>query len=442
MIIDNELDKIKPTEAELLLVITAKLAEIEQLRVVVAKLNTSDFETQFRATVHEYAGPAVPGAVDLAVLSALEAKRPPSNNMGATPPLTPLNFPHCEKSPVFDVQKTSIDWLAYSTTVDIEAIFMGLQVVWPEMQLEASKAGMRGYAQCKALTLGGVQFGLIGYGQKHGRASVSLTGTACKTLTHEMVVLLHEMLVVVDARISRVDICFDFYRGECTWDDAYEAFQLGEFKTEFAPKNPSHFVLGGKGPDGENLGRTLYIGPRDGEKYGRVYEKGLEVFAKMSEEYRLACTERELSLSGETEPEVMGTIADTWVRLEGEFKRKHKDRPILLEVLLERDAYFSGAYPFFARMLQKGTGKGRGSLPSDKTLNHDKLIMAHRNAYGNHVYTLLERGFTPVEVCAILNTGKHNQRLLKSGLIDVETSAVRAFRAEALVLGPDDDIPF
>lgn len=400
------------------------------------KIRLKDFEVQeFRSIIND----SVEEPVDFALLDQLAAIQPPFNNMGATYPVTPLFIPHGEKSGVKDVQKTSIDWLAYSSLSDIEALMMGLQVVWPEMTRTASKAGMRGYPKCNALVVDGVQFGLLGHGAKHGRASVSLTGVACKTLSDSHLALMHEMLSVVDARLSRVDICFDFYQGECTLDYAMWCFDQGEFRKPKANCQPKKSIVASTGGYGENLGRTLYIGQRDGELYGRIYEKGLEVFANMPEEYREACTDREWQLQGDEAGKPIGTIADTWVRLEAEFKRKHKDRPLALEMLLDRDAYFAGAYPFFARMLGKGDGKGRGSIPSDRELAHDRLIMAHRASYGNHVHSLRKIGFTDTEIANMLDTGVHNQRLLKSGLVTVETEAVRKFRCEDQT---DADIPF
>jgi DNA relaxase NicK len=372
---------------------------------------------------------------DLSQLAAAAAE-PPSNNMGVSYPSTPQNISHSEKTGVKVSQKTSIDWLGFSTLAPLEGILIGLQILWPDLIMSASKAGMRGYSKCKALFIGEVQYGLVGYGAKHGRASISLTGTACKTLTTpEQFETVRGLLDVLDARLSRVDLCFDFYRGEVRFEGALWAYQNGDFKPAKAKQNPQKKIVESTGPDGENLGRTLYIGPRDGDKYGRIYEKGLEVFAKMPQEYREACTERELEQRGDTP---VTTIADDWLRLEVEFKRVHKDRPIPLEIILERDLYFAGAYPFYAWALGMGEGMGRKGIRSDSQLSHDKLIMAHRASYGNHVHSLRRIGFTDSEIVNMLDTGIHNQKLLKSGLVDVEQQAVRNFRQS----DGDSDIPF
>lgn len=380
--------------------------------------------------------------VEKAFRDEVAALLPPPNNMGVTYPLTPYFLPQCEISTDFGVQKTSVDWLGFSTPHEFEAALLALQVIWPEMIATASGVGMKGYPMCKALQVCNVQFGLVGYGAKHGRLSVSLTGIACKTFAgdEEKIRLVYDVLVVLDARLSRLDICMDFYRGEITFDYALWAYDQGQFKKPKASEQPKQRLIGEKGGKGENLGRTMYLGPRDGEIYGRVYEKGLEVFAKMCDEYREQCTEREAALSGEAGQKASGTIADDWLRLEGEFKRKNKDRPLPLEMILDRDKYFSGAYPFFATALGMGDGKGRGSLKSTNEISHDKLINAHRRAFGNHVHTLKEIGLTDSEVVSLLDTGVHNQKLLKAGLVTLEQAAVRAFRKSEE--GQDSDIPF
>lgn len=366
-----------------------------------------------------------------------EIALPPSNNMGGPSPLPPYFLPHSEKNDQLVTQKTSVDWLAFSTLVPVEGILLGLQIVWPDMMMSTAKGGMKGYPKCKALFVGEVQYGLVGHGAKHERNSVSLTGTACKTITtNEQYETVRGLLDVLQARLSRVDLCFDFYKGEVTFEYAQFAYAAGEFKHPKANKNPESKVVSAKGSYGENLGRTLYVGPRTGEKFARIYEKGLEVFAKMPEAYREACTERENALLGDAERR---TVADDWLRLEVEFKRVDKDRPIPLEIILERDLHFAGAYPFFARALGMGDGKGRSRIKSTAQIDHDKFIQNHRASYGSHVHTLRRIGFTDTEIADLLDTGVHNQKLLKAGLVVVEQQAVKKYREE---FDPDFDIPF
>ena len=380
---------------------------------------------------------------DLASKLAKLAPVPPTNNMGGPYPHPPLNFPHSEKKTEIVVQKTMIDWFGFTSPHHEEGILLGLQILWPDMISSSSKAGMRGFPKCRALYVGDVQFGLLGYGAKHGRCSVSLTGVACKTITTvQQFEILRELMDVLEGRLTRVDLCFDFYKGEVTFDYALFALERGDFKSPKANKAPETRIVSTSGAFGENLGRTLYIGPRKGEKYGRVYEKGLEVFAKMPEEFRIASTEREMAINeakGQDGGDVkVRTIADDWLRLEVEFKRVDSDRPIPLEIILDRDNFFAGAFPFYAWARGQGDGKGRSRLKSDAVVSHGKLMMSHRAAYGNHVHTLLSIGFTPVEVCNLLSTGKHNQKLLKAGLVAEGQQAVQMYRLEN---DPDWDIP-
>lgn len=366
---------------------------------------------------------------------------PPSNNMGVPSPNSPKDFSHGGKNREKVSQKTSIDWLGFSSLVPIEGLLLGLQAIWPDLIMSSSKAGMRGYPKCKALYRDEVQIGLIGYGAKHGRNSVSLTGVACKTLrTDEQFFVVREFLEVVDARLNRVDVCFDFFKGEITFDYALFAVERGEFKAPKANKNPDTSIVASTAGDGSNLGRTLYIGPRKGEKFGRVYEKGLEVFAKLPEEYRQACTEREDAMRAEMgDSWPAGTVADNWLRLEVEFKRVDDKRPIPLDIILNRDAHFRGAYPFYATALGMGDSRGRSRIRSDAEMSHDRLIAAHRRAFGNHVYSLRKIGFTDTEILNMLDTGRHNQRILQAGIVDIEQQAVARWRAENQ---QDSDIPF
>lgn len=395
----------------------------------------SDVDLLISSNLDGYIDPAFSDAVEVAALKAVLL--PPSNNMGVTPPLTPLFLPQCEITN--NKNKVLIDWLGFSSLFSIDEILYSLRQIWPDLLFSKSSVGMVGYPECKAIMNGNVQFGLVGFGSKtHERISVVLTGVACKTITFDdQFAFLHDVLVLLDARLSRVDLALDFYRGEITFDAALWAHGQGHFKKNNAPKNPEHKVVCGVGADGQNLGRTLYIGSRNSELFARIYEKGLEVFARMPEEYRQLSTEREnlkLKDSG-----AVRSIADDWLRLEVEFKRKSKDRPIPLSILTDRDNFFAGAYPFFASSLKSATGRGRGSLRTVEHITHDKKIAAHKASYGNHICTLKEIGFSDTEIVNLLNSGRPDQKLMRTGLIDIQKEAyLKAARAQ----DPDFDIPF
>lgn len=382
----------------------------------------------FKNAIEEHCSGFVPSEM-LAEIALLGAGVP-LNNMGPNIPATPYFVPQCEISGDFvDENKTKIDWCGFSCPHDEIVVFTALSVLWPDLQMMPTTGKIRGYATCKAFVLDGVQFGLIGFGQKHGRSSVSLTGTCCSTLVGARVKLLYDVLVVLDARLSRVDIAFDLYHGELTFDYALFAFKRGDFKSSAGGVQPTSSTVIGTGSDGENLGRTLYIGNRSGRVFGRVYEKGLEVFAKMSEEFRESCTDRERELLGDA-AELQGTIADRWLRLEVEYKRKDKSSELPLEMLLERDAYHAGSYPFFADALGRSDGKRPMRLKTDIEITLDGLIGAGRNAFGSLIFSLEKIGFTSEEIVEQLRGSSHSRKLISSGLFSVCETAAEAVRQE------------
>lgn len=376
----------------------------------------------------------MPGALPVEQLRALEQIDPPLNNMGGTYPLHPYSLPHYEKellklvsfetrADISKQQKTKIDWLGFSFPVPgdelsgLAALEYGFQAIWPAVSITPSKTGMRGYGKCHAIMVDGVQVGLIGHGAKHGRDSVSISGVGCATLTHDQWALMYELLQVLDARLSRVDIALDLYRGELTWDHALSAYHREQFKHQKSPVNPEHKIVTSNAGDGSNKGRTLYVGRRESAVMCRVYEKGLEVFARLPEEYREQCTDREAAYNAERGINgQVRTVADDWLRIEVEYK--YRDKKIMpFEMLLERDLYFSGAYPYCAFSLGLTDGERPKAMKTNEQISLDKMIRELRRSYGNTVYSLLEVGFTPEDVVQLVSTGVHNQRLVKSGLL-------------------------
>lgn len=358
---------------------------------------------------------------------------PPSNNMGGIPVSPPPFIAHGEKSCDSVVkQKTKIDWLAYTTLAAMDAVEMGLSVLWPTVVFSERSRGVTGYPNSKEVIVDGVQYGLIGYGAEHERVFVSLPGTGCSTLNDEAIANAHEMLTLLDARISRVDIALDFYNGERTWDHAYWSYMHADgFKPARGAK-PRHRVIQGEDGQGRNLGRTLNIGVRgESSRFIRIYEKGLEVFANLPKDLRDASDARALVFSLEDQ-----NYADRWLRVEAELTRQKTDLP--LDVLLRRDEYFAGTYPYLADCLGLVDGVRPTNLKSDLQVDLIKLVTNGRRSYGSTIYTLKSLGFTDAEVVYYLSGDKLNQKLVRSGVL----AKIKERQAEILAQDPDWDIPF
>jgi phage replication initiation protein len=356
---------------------------------------------------------------------------PPSNNMGGNLHSPPPIFSHDEKLAVSIAQKTTIDWLAFTCIIDIPAITAVVNTIWPNALLIRNKKGLAGYPESYSIHIENVQYGVVGCGASHGRNYVSLTGVACKTLTHELIAILVDILSLkeLDARLTRLDLCLDLFHGELTWDHAYRSYDNGAFKGRKGGRNPQRKVID-LSSDGQNLGRTLYLGRRDGAVYGRVYEKGLEVFARLPDALRELSYEREEAL-GSPSPQ-----ADSWLRLEVEYKRVEND--LSFDMLLNRDVYFAGAYPYFADALGLTDGVRPKSMKTDEDVSLIRLMHNARRSYGSLIHSLVQLGFTPNDVVEHLSSGSDNQRLLRSGLLDNLRAAVQRARDA----DPDAHIPF
>ncbi|NOI63431.1 replication protein [Vibrio aestuarianus] len=190
------------------------------------------------------------------------------------------------------------------------------------------RGGFSGYSHSAKLMCNGVQAGLVAWGAANFGYYVSFSGTGCAAIKMDV---LHKALNQMPyVKLTRVDVAFDDLQGSISVPYLREQYENGEFITRGAPPSYSYFESGslvtrddskkyGVVPD---KGRTLYVGQRQNGKLFRGYEKGKQM---QSVEY------------------------PDWVRLEVQIG--NKSRVIPLDILIDSDAYFTGAYPALASVL-------------------------------------------------------------------------------------------
>ncbi|WP_051943666.1 MULTISPECIES: replication initiation factor domain-containing protein [Luteibacter] len=186
----------------------------------------------------------------------------------------------------------------------------------------AMKGGRRGYAHhVVLLTPDGSACGDVCWGgeNQRGTVSVEMTGAACALVEagfdHDVAwSQVREMLDTIAAKITRVDVAHDDYKGERGLELAKELYDLGEFVTGGRP--PASNVQGWN----DGSGMTMYIGKPTGRSQLVVYEKGREQGYRDGEEYA------------------------EWVRWEGRFYHR-KGYEIPLDVLVEPALFLVGRYP-------------------------------------------------------------------------------------------------
>lgn len=332
---------------------------------------------------------------------------PPSSNTGGNPP---------SLNPSAPLLRVKIDWLAFTSTAGFRPMEEVLKCLFPAVFIQHNEGGMLGYPSSANLSLYGVHIGIFAWGADHGRDLISITGEGCREWHVQSYPFIRECLDTIEATITRIDHALDFYRGELTYEDCEAALAAGEFKLKSGGRNPSATRMSTES-NGTNCGRTLYVGKgKNSAKFIRMYEKGLQLFANMSEEFKLANTDPQNVVWGDGERAPNGTIATQWLR--AEVQNSNKDGRVLpLDMVTDTDSYFAGAYPFCARILGLTDGKRPDALKPVLDVELERMIMNARNAYGNLIFSLKALGFTGNDIIEMLSTGRHNERLVKSGII-------------------------
>lgn len=145
---------------------------------------------------------------------------------------------------------------------------------------------------------------------------VELTGGGCRVYESsgsdhaQRWSLLASLLGCFDARITRIDLAADDFKGEYPLAWARDQYEAGAFDNR--GQKPKARLIDDMG---NNTGKTLYIGTRASEKQLRVYEKGKE----------------------------QGDEQSPWVRYECEFHASNR-KELPLEMMTDPASFLRGAY--------------------------------------------------------------------------------------------------
>lgn len=189
---------------------------------------------------------------------------------------------------------------------------------------------------------------------------IELTGDGCRLYETssgcdhaERWSLLASLLGLCDARITRIDIAADDFKGKYPVRWALERYEAGDFdKRGQRPKARLIDDMGNK------TGKTLYVGSRSSENVLRVYEKGRE----------------------------QGDPNSEWVRYEGEFHASSR-RELPLDMLNNGDAYLVGAYPVLDFV--GGIGERLRVAAAQAMANCIRAVRHFRHQYGPMLNALL-----------------------------------------------------
>ncbi|MBF9000489.1 replication initiation factor domain-containing protein [Vibrio nitrifigilis] len=245
------------------------------------------------------------------------------------------------------------------------------------------RGGYSGYRYSAKLLCNGIQAGIVAWGAANFGFYVSFSGKGCTAISMER---LHKALSqMAGTKLTRVDLALDDLEGNITIDEIKERYQDGMFITQGKPPCWGEF-LGGTGASATDKrkcgfvpdkGHTFYVGDRNNGKLFRGYHKGAQL---NSTEY------------------------PNWNRFEVQIGNRY--RVIPLDIIVNPDPYFAGAYPALASLISEvqpvriSTVKLTFKTNLENAIKHarvqyGKLVNAMRLLYedDSHVMEVLTRGF-------------------------------------------------
>lgn len=306
--------------------------------------------------------------------------------------------------------KTTIDWLKFRTHSNpfkiIDSMLPAFGTCGDLITLSPLEKGRDGWEKRQEIMLVDIRLGAIDYGGQSQRdwVRVDMSGTGCEWIQDlEKVSSLGSVLDGFE--LKRVDIALTTFKGEITDSMIAQAHADGLFSGLGRPPAMRSILS-----SDERAGKTRYIGSREkSDKFLRCYEKGFEMIKNVPEWLKRGTTE------------LNGNKVDEIYRVELELKAENKEIPT--EVLVKRDEYFAGAYPFLALMLPGVQHLKITKLPDEKPLSDLAAKLAHcKSAYGSTIFTAMEfyKGDAD-KVLKMIIGSDHSRKLVDSGVLTLSS---------------------
>lgn len=268
------------------------------------------------------------------------------------------------------MNKTQVDWLSFRSKMGPEDLADLMESVFPSeygFDVGQTGRGWNGYEKSYDLLLLGKRVGQIATGGEHqcGWSQVTITGEGIPHIPNAPETLTK---AVEDSRgqLKRVDIALTTMDGSVTADKVLAAYRSGGF--DCSARRPTCLTMR---PEDPTEGTTVSIGKRNQPKYFRAYEKGFQMAKQLN--YELD------HFDGVP-------LADIF-RLELEIKAKPVDFPS--DILINRDSFFAGAYPFLATVVDADPAAFSLTPQRQAQLTLDASLECIRRQWGNTLFTAL-----------------------------------------------------
>lgn len=299
---------------------------------------------------------------------------------------------------------TKIDWLGFRSQSEPMDCLEALRGVFGEygeiLKATHNDRGWNGFEQTATLSVADLRIGRIAYGGQamRGWVRVDISGTGCEWVK-DWDSCESDLSVLSKFQTRRVDIALDTCKREVTHETVVSAHRAGLFTTCGKPPSMTRIE-----PEDRYEGKTVYVGKRDQPKFFRGYEKGYELARKYP---------------GVEITQINGSPIDDLYRLELELKAKHQDLPV--DLIANRDQYFSGAYPYLQTVLNVEPEIFRMSRDEAPRRSLESMLGIIRKQYGDTLFTALLAHYGDVGAVwqKIIGT-KHNDNLLADGVLLVD----------------------
>lgn len=301
--------------------------------------------------------------------------------------------------------KTTIDWCEFRTKAEIPAVIEALRDVYYPMGelivIRPRAKGWNGYTQAADVCMGDMALGMIAYGGESQRSwvHVSLTGRGCAWLS-DWDRASHVFNSLPRSEFKRLDIALTCKDGSISNQRVLDAYASGLFKTGGLP--PTMKELRSSDP---MAGNTVYIGRRGGNKYLRCYDKGLEMLKGKAPHLNIT--------------EIDGIPVLDIYRVE--FEWRNATAPIPLDAIINRDSYFSRAYPFTAELLSVDFEPFVQRRERGPQRELELALMHIQHQYGKTLFTAaVQNGGDISRVWSKIVGTQHNDALLSAGVLLVD----------------------
>jgi phage replication initiation protein len=312
--------------------------------------------------------------------------------------------------------KTTVDWLKFRTRSGpwdiLEAVRPAFGSVADLLTLSDQSRGVDHFEFRRDLLIAGdVKVASIDYGGEHQRGwhRLDMSGTGCSWVQDWSVMagLVH---VLVEPEIRRLDLALTTYAGEVSHATVIDAYKGREFSTGGRP--PGCRIV--ESLD-ELKGRTIYIGNRASAKFARCYEKGLQLL----EQHVPAQFQRRgvaLALDG------VG-YSDPFKVYRCEVEYKARDGYVIpWPAMVDRDAYFAGAYPFFESLLPGVSPRRSQLFPEFESRAALATSLEHcRRSYGKIIKAaLMAFGGDTDKVLRLITADRPAEALIAAGVLLID----------------------